>query len=105
MVTGARQAAGDGKGVVSALFDFSFTNLVTPKLVRFVYLLATIGLGLGWVFFLISAFASSATFGLVVLVFGPLVLLVYLALIRMTLEFYLSITRMADDINRRLPQA
>ncbi len=34
----------EGAGFFTALFDFSFTNFVTPILVRFVYLLATVAL-------------------------------------------------------------
>lgn len=101
----ARGVAADTKGFLPALFDFGFTQMVTPKLVRFVYLLATIGLGVTWLLFLFSAFSQGAGFGLMVLVLGPVLIVIYLALIRMTLEFYLSITRMSEDINRRLPQA
>ena len=36
--------AREGAGFFTALFDFSFTNFVTPILVRFVYLLATVAL-------------------------------------------------------------
>jgi hypothetical protein len=43
--------------------------------------------------------------GLAVLLLGPVVLIIYLAIIRMTLEFYLSIVRMSEDINKRLPIA
>ena len=72
----------DAAGFLRALFDFSFSTFITPKVVRFVYILAT---------------------GLLVLLVGPIVMLVYLALIRMTLEFYLAITRMSQDIHHRLP--
>jgi hypothetical protein len=37
------------------------------------------------------------------LVVGPIVVLLYLAFIRMTLEFYLAIVRMSQDIHTRLP--
>lgn len=39
------------------------------------------------------------------LLLGPIGVILYLALIRMTLEFYLAVTRMSQDINRRLPHA
>ncbi|MGI8523536.1 MAG: DUF4282 domain-containing protein [Nocardioides sp.] len=34
---------------------------------------------------------------------GAVAALVYLAFIRMTLEFYLAIVRMSEDIHRRMP--
>ena len=50
-------AAQDTKGFLPALFDFTFTHFVTPKLVRFVYLLATIALGIAWLFWVFVGFA------------------------------------------------
>ncbi|MBB2986910.1 DUF4282 domain-containing protein [Terracoccus luteus] len=97
--------AGDGGSFFRALFDFSFTHFVTPMLVRFVYLLATLALGAAWLVWLIAAFVQNVGLGLVVLVLGPIVLVIYLALIRMTLEFYISVVRMSEDIHKRLPQA
>ena len=39
------------------------------------------------------------------LILGPVFVIIYLAVIRMTLEFYLSVVRMSEDIHKRLPQA
>ena len=97
--------AKEGAGFFAALFDFSFTNFVTPILVRFVYLLATVALALTWLVFVIVGFANSVGTGLGVLVLGPIFVVIYLAVIRMTLEFYLSVVRMSEDVHKRLPQA
>ena len=99
-----QSVAGDSGSFISALFDFTFTRFVTPMLVRFVYLLATVALVAVWLVTLIGAFASSVGYGIVVLILGPIVVIIYLAIVRMTLEFYLSIVRMSEDIHRRLPQ-
>ena len=93
----------DAAGFLRALFDFSFSTFITPKVVRFVYILATGLLVVVWLAWLAAAFSVSAGYGFLVLVIGPIVMLVYLALIRMTLEFYLAITRMSEDIHHRLP--
>jgi hypothetical protein len=91
------------KGFFGALFDFSFEHFVTPMIVKVVYVLAMIALGIGWLFWLVAAFASdSAGLGVAVLILGPVALLLYLCLIRMTLEFYLAVTRMSQDIHHRL---
>ncbi|MBC9823734.1 DUF4282 domain-containing protein [Terrabacter sp. MAHUQ-38] len=97
--------AKEGAGFLSALFDFSFTNFVTPILVRFVYLLATVALVASWLIFVFVGFAQGFGSGLTALILGPIILVIYLAVIRMTLEFYLSVVRMSEDIHRRLPQA
>lgn len=97
--------AKEGAGFFQALFDFSFTNFVTPILVRFVYLLATVALVVSWLIFVFAGFANSAGAGLAALILGPIFVIIYLAVIRMTLEFYLSVVRMSEDIHKRLPQA
>lgn len=101
---GATQST-DAAGFFRALFDFSFTEFITPKVVKFVYVLATIALVLGWLAFVVTGFAQSPLLGLFFLVIGALVVIVYLALIRMTLEFYLALVRMSEDVHRRLPGA
>ena len=90
------------KGFFGALFDFSFEHFVTPMLVKAVYIVAIVALGLGWLILVAPAFSQSAGFGLVVLLLGPILIFLYLCLIRMTLEFYLAITRMSQDIHQRL---
>ena len=96
-------AAASSKGFFGALFDFSFTHFVTPMIVKVVYVLATIALGLSWLVFLVAGFSANAGLGVVVLVLGPIAVVIYLALIRMTLEFYLALVRMSEDIHKRLP--
>ncbi len=95
--------AQQGKGFFGALFDFSFNNFVTPMIVKVVYVLAAIAIALGYLLFLVSTFTQSAGLGVVVLIIGPVIAVLYLALIRMTLEFYLAIVRMSEDIHKRLP--
>ena len=90
------------KGFFGALFDFSFETFVTPMIVKVVYVLSIIALGLAWLVWMAAAFSQSSGLGLVVLVLGPIAILLYLCLIRMTLEFYLAVTRMSQDIHQRL---
>jgi len=90
------------KGFFGSLFDFSFEHFVTPMLVKVVYIVAIVGLGLGWVIWLLASFSQSAGLGIAVLLLGPILIFLYLCLIRMTLEFYLAVTRMSQDIHQRL---
>jgi hypothetical protein len=92
----------NGKGFFGALFDFRFEHFITPMIVKAVYLLALVGLVIGWLIFLVAGFASDAASGVIVLVLGPVLLVLYLAFIRMTLEFYLAVVRMSEDIHHRL---
>lgn len=90
------------KGFFGALFDFSFEHFVTPMIVKVVYVLAIIALGVTWLVLLGTTFSQSAGAGIAVLILGPIGILLYLCLIRMTLEFYLAVTRMSQDIHHRL---
>lgn len=90
----------DAKGFFTALFDWRFHTFITPKIVSIVYLVGMILIGISWLGFLITAFTAEPLLGLMVLIIGPIVALVYLAFWRMTLEFYFAIVRMSDDIHR-----
>ncbi len=60
-----------GKGFFGALFDFSFEHFVTPMIVKVVYILSIIALGVGWLVFLAAGFSQGAGSGLFVLLLGP----------------------------------
>jgi Domain of unknown function (DUF4282) len=94
--------AASGKGFFGALFDFKFEHFITPMIVKLVYVLALVALVIGWLAWLVIGFAQDATYGVAVLILGPILLVLYLAFIRMTLEFYLAIVRMSQDIHTRL---
>lgn len=96
------------KNFLAALFDWRFHTLITPKVVSWVYLAGIILSVIYWLVLLIGAFATEPVLGVLVLLIGPVVLIVSLALFRMTLEFYFALVRMSDDIHRgalRNPQA
>lgn len=92
-------AAASAKGFLASLFDFGFTSFVTPKIVKVVYILITVVLGLGTVAYIILGFASgSPTLGILALIFAPIIGLIYLALWRIGMELFIVIFRMADDV-------
>lgn len=84
-----------------ALFDFSFSHFVTPSIIRVLYVLGLIGIALTYLSFIIYAFMYSAAQGLITLLFGLIVAFIYLAFWRVTLEFFLAVVRMSDDIHHR----
>ncbi|MFC7725921.1 DUF4282 domain-containing protein [Nocardioides sp. GCM10028917] len=94
------------KGFFGALFDMSFTTFVTPMIIKVVYIIGLIAIGLGTLFFAVSGFfGDNPGVGIVTLIVSPLGGLLYLCFFRMMCEFYVAITRMSEDINRRLPQS
>lgn len=92
------------KGFFAALFDFSFDSFVTPMLVKALYVIVTIALFLGWLFGIITGFVNGVGTGLLFLIGGAIAVVIYLALIRMSLELYYAVIRMSEDVHRRLPR-
>lgn len=94
----------DAKGFFGALFDLSFATFITPKVVKVAYALAIAIIGIALAFWLVRALvAGEIGFFLLVLILGPVAALFYLILIRMSLEFFVALIRMSEDVHRRLP--
>ena len=81
-----------------ALFDFSFNSYATPVVIKVLYILGLVGIGLGYVALVISGFADSAVTGLVSLIGGAIGALFYVIFFRVFLEFYHAVVRMSEDI-------
>jgi hypothetical protein len=91
--------AAGGKGFLVALFDFGFTSFVTPKVIKVLYTLITIGTVLSALVFTIIVFKANVAFGVATLVVGdPLFILIVLAIYRVILEFFVVTSRVAEDI-------
>jgi hypothetical protein len=87
------------KGFLGSLFDFSFTSFVTPKIIKVLYVLITIGTVITALFYSYLDYRVNAAFGILTLfVIAPLVSLIVLASWRIFLEFFMIIFRISDDI-------
>jgi hypothetical protein len=94
-----RPQGADARGFLGALFDFSFTSFVTTKIIKVLYALIMVLVSLSALVFTISAFRSSAVFGLLVLVIGdPLFIIIVMAFWRLVLEAFVVVFRIAEDI-------
>ncbi len=93
------QAQEVSKGFLASLFDFGFTSFVTPKIVKVLYVLVTIVLGVAALGFLIFCFRLSAALGIVALVIlCPLYFFISLAIWRIVMELFIVLFRIADDL-------
>jgi hypothetical protein len=95
---GSGVASPQEKGFFGSLFDFSFTSFVTPKIIKVVYVLEVVFTVLAYVVVTIGALAANSGAGVAVLIFGALGAILYLALLRMVLEFFLGVYRMSQDV-------
>jgi hypothetical protein len=93
--------ATEPKGFIGSLFDPSFDELITPRVIKVLYILFMIAIGLFALLFVISAFAQDTAFGVVTLfVLAPLGGLLYLILARVYLELIIVIFRIRDAADR-----
>jgi uncharacterized membrane protein len=87
----------DSKGFFGSLFDLSFSSLVTPKIIKVIYVLTLIAIALVAILFTISAFSTSSGLGAVtLLIIAPILSLFYIVYARVFLEFFLAIFRVAE---------
>lgn len=92
------------KGFFESLFDFSFNHFITPSIIKVLYVLGLIVIGLSYLSFIIAAFGVNGAFGIITLLLGLIASVVWVAFWRVTLEFLLSVVRMSEDIHDlRLP--
>jgi Domain of unknown function (DUF4282) len=92
-------------GVFASLFDLSFTSLVTTKLVRFLYLLAMIWIGISAAFYIFFAFHLGPGIGIVVLfILAPVSSLFLLGFMRMLLELCIALFQIMANSNELVAQ-
>jgi hypothetical protein len=85
------------KGFLASLFDTSFANLVTPRVIKVIYIISMVVIGLAALFWIGAAFSQSAAFGLLVLVIAaPLLSLLYLIYTRVLLEVIIALFRIME---------
>lgn len=88
------------RGFLSRLFDTSFTEFITPGVVRVLYVLAMVLAGLYAVFFLVAGLAALADGnggGLVLIVVSPVAFLLMVIYARVALEVVLALFRIAEN--------
>jgi hypothetical protein len=89
------------KSPFSALFDLSFTTFATPALIKLLYIMGMVLLGIAWIGYTIVGFTVNAGLGLLALVLGGVLVLFYLAFLRLMMEFFFAVVRMSEDIHKR----
>jgi hypothetical protein len=85
------------KGFFASLFDISFSSLVATKVIKVIYVLSMVLIGLTALVFVAGAFSNSVAAGLFTLVIlAPLAALVYLIYVRVILEVIICVFRIME---------
>lgn len=89
------------RSTLAALFDFSFSSFATPGLIKLLYIMGMALLVIAWLGYTVVGFTINIGLGLAALVLGGVLVLFYIAFLRLILEFYFAVVRMSEDIHRR----
>jgi hypothetical protein len=85
------------QGFLAALFDISFSSLVTTRVIKVLYVLSMVIIGIIALVFVGGAFSNSVASGIIVLlIVAPLLSLLYLIYVRVLLELVLVIFRILE---------
>ena len=94
------QQSNQSSSFFSALFDISFNQFVTTRLISVLYILAIIFIAVGTLFGMgAGLFKLFSDFwgGFFMIIFTPLIALIYLVIVRISLELVIVIFKIADN--------
>lgn len=86
------------------LFDFEMREIITTRMLPLIYRVAVVAMAALVVLGVVTAFLQSPWLGLVWLLFGPVVFLILVVVVRVFLEFVMAVFRMLvyiEIIDRR----
>lgn len=90
------------KGFLGSLFDFSFTSLVTPKIIRILYILFTVWTVLVGVILLVVGFETGGMAGglFTLIIVEPIFVLLTLGIYRVVLEAFMVLFRIYEETKK-----
>jgi Domain of unknown function (DUF4282) len=83
-------------GFFRALFDFSFTEFVTTRLIRLLYAIGVLFAAVAALVAIIRGFDAGAGAGIVALILSPLIFLLVVIIARVWLEIIIVVFRIAE---------
>jgi hypothetical protein len=97
---GARNSWSVLRALFDLVFDFSFREFVTPRLIRVLYALSLIGALLSALAWMFSGFSVGLLSGLFTLVTGPVAFVLYVLAARVVVELILAVFLIAERARR-----
>lgn len=83
-----------------SLFDMSFDEFITTKIIKILYIISIIGSGIIGLMIIISGFATnSGAMGVFFLILGPVVAFINIIVSRVWLELIMVIFKIAENTN------
>jgi Domain of unknown function (DUF4282) len=99
---GSKQKAVGERGFFGSLFDFSFTSMVTPKIIKVLYVLSTLWTALLGLVILVISFRTGGMAGglFVLIVIEPIFILLMLGVYRVILEAFMVVFRIYEETKK-----
>jgi hypothetical protein len=99
---GKQQKDAGERGFFGSLFDFSFTSMVTPKIIKVLYVLFTLWTALVALVILIISFRTGGMAGglFVLIVIEPIFILLMLGVYRVILEAFMVVFRIYEETRK-----
>ena len=89
----------EGKSFIRSLFDFSFSSLITLRVIRVLYVVITIVYSLGALVSFVVLLSQHTTADIVVAIIGvPLAYIIYLTFARIWLEILIVVFNIGKDL-------
>ena len=94
----------ENKGPMGMLFDLSFTEFVTTRVIKLLFVIGIVFATIGALFVLISGFTQGFFAGIVGLILSPIVFLLYVLGARIWCEMIIVIFRIAENTGKMVEQ-
>jgi sensor histidine kinase YesM len=86
------------KGFIGTMFDFSFSEFITTKVIKVLLALALVVNAIITIVIIVGAFKEGVLAGIVVLILSPIIYLVMMLFSRIYLELIIVIFRIAENL-------
>ena len=87
----------EDKGFFGTLFDLSFSEFITIKVIKVIYILLLVLIGIGYLIGIITGFVRGFGAGLLAMILGALVAFLYILGARIGMETIIVLFRIAEN--------
>jgi uncharacterized membrane protein len=90
----------EDKGFIGALFDLSFSEFVTTRVIKVLYIIGIIVSAVFSIYFMFQGFSRGFFAGVGSIVLSPVVFFLMVVLLRIYMEIVIVLFRIAENIQR-----
>jgi len=88
------------KGFFGSLFDFSFTEFITPRIIKLLFVLAIIISGIAALVMFFAGIATGGPGAFLAIIGAPLLFLIYVVGARVWLELIMVMFRISGNVDK-----